>query len=139
MKITEIINMRPNAYQGMTGVDFKVEGNPNKISALTKNTDQFVVGNDLPGEITTKEKDGRTFYNWQFPKGGGRSTSSSGMSPEQFQRLSDKIDAANTNALRAVGLIQELARALRDSDVISANQVGDGYDSQRDIADGAAW
>lgn len=106
MKITEVLGVRPNAYQGKTGVDFKVEGNPNKISALTDSPGKFTIGADLPGNIVPKEKDGRTFYNYSEARGGG-GNAASGELRKDLYRLEVLIKQLTTR-LENAGVIPKV-------------------------------
>lgn len=91
--IAEVTSVRPNAYQGSTGINFKVN-DPDwagkSISVLTKYPDKFVQGSEQFGNIVTKEKDGKTYYNFNFAK---KAPQTSGMSEEQYARMDKKLDA----------------------------------------------
>ena len=112
-KITEVTNVRPNVYQGMSGVDFKVEGNDNKISALTKSVDKFSVGSVVNGEIKPKDKDGKTFYN--FYEQGGKPTATP-QNNDAIKALTREVQAVNTNVLRVIDLLKESGLREKTSD-----------------------
>jgi hypothetical protein len=72
------------------------------------------VGKSYEFTIKEREYNGKTYYDAELP----RTNKGGGMSGEQFERLMNGVNAANTNSLRAIGLIQELARELKDSEVL---------------------
>lgn len=125
--ITDIKGIYDSNYPDSKKYKFTVQGYPHELSAFSKFP--MTVGQEISGEIEVKGQ----YHNFKWGKKAG-ARPASGMSPEQFQRLSDKLDATNTNALRAIALIQELARTLRDAGVIKQT-FGDGTDDARTEAD----
>lgn len=88
MKITEIIKEAQveGKFGPQTRTAFKVEGDERTLSAFTKFP--LKVGQEIDGEITTTEKDGRTYYNFKF---GSKSTS--GTPSGDLNRVEMKLDA----------------------------------------------
>lgn len=91
-KVTEIVKQAD--VEGKFGPQirtaFKVEGDDKILSVFSKYP--LKIGQEIDGTITTQEKDGRTYYNFQFAK----HTHSIGGSPEQFQTVMREIVAIRT-------------------------------------------
>lgn len=88
--ITELLGTKDNVYDGKDSVSFKVEGIEHRLSTLTKEKDSYVEGATIHGTITSKEKDGKTFYNFNEKKG-AVSFQKGGTAPDA-NRLEMKID-----------------------------------------------
>ncbi len=72
MKYTIITIVKEAEVQGKFGPQirtaFTVEGNSNTLSAFTKYP--LKVGQEIDGDITQTEKEGRTYHNFSFAKKG---------------------------------------------------------------------
>jgi hypothetical protein len=67
--ITEIIGKKQGVYEGKDSIRFKVNGVEHQLSTLTNQATDYEVGAVIHGTITSKEKDGKTYYNFQEKKG----------------------------------------------------------------------
>ncbi len=66
--INEILGTKQNVYDGKDSVRFKVDGVEHILSTLTTEASKYSVGATIHGTITSKEKDGKTFYNFNEKK-----------------------------------------------------------------------
>lgn len=97
-KITEVLGDYEAQY-GKRRVDFKVEGNPNKVSGFMLHAPN--VGDSLEGEIVQNGQ----WYNFKFPMKQNPSTPTT--NDAQYLTLLREIQAVNTNVLRVVALLEE--------------------------------
>lgn len=109
MKIIEIIKETDveGKYGPQKRTAFKIEGNPNILSAFSKYS--LKVGQEVDGTISQTEKDGKTYHNFSFAK-----KVQSGMNEAQAYQ----IKQASESAYAANIGIQQLTKALRDAGVI---------------------
>lgn len=119
--ITEVVGVKENVYEGKAGVRFKVRGVEHVLSTLTNTPEIFAEGETVHGTITSKEKDGKTFYNFNMPKTAVNRTTGALFEPKPDAiRMERKIDALLTEVqmLRGdmKGVLGEILSKLPHSD-----------------------
>lgn len=68
--------------------------------AYNQEPNPLIIGKTYDLEIKPREYQGKTYYDAYFPK-----RQAGGISPEQWSKLIEKLDAINANVLRVVGLM----------------------------------
>jgi hypothetical protein len=114
-EITEVSGVKDDVYQGKAGVRFKVAGVEHSLSTLTNEKQKYVVGAVVHGKITSKFKDGKTFYNFNEESKATHQTVETGFKPTgDLLRVERKLDAIITEIQLLRGVYGEIKGVLGD-------------------------